>query len=247
MGTHTDYGGYMTSDKIAVELKKREVLGKGLAKLRAEGLVPAVVHDHGKESIHVTGDFARLTKVYAQAGKHHPVELDVDGKPKLALIKDADFDPRKHQLRHIVFQAIRQNEKTTAEIPVILTGEEIPAEKAGLLILTQLDTVQVEALPRDLPDQLTVDATSLAEEGDRLHVSDIKAPAGVTILADPEASLAVVEMPRDQVAEADAAAAALAEDAGPADEEGEEKAEETTEEGASEASDESAENKEKKE
>jgi large subunit ribosomal protein L25 len=114
----------------------------------------------------------------------------------------------------VVFQAIKQNEKTTAEIPVVLEGEEIPAERKNLLVLTQLDTVEVEALPRNLPDQLTVDATKLEEVGDHLHVSDIKAPEGVTILTDPETSLAVVEMPKDQLAEADAAAAALADDAG---------------------------------
>lgn len=216
----------MTSDKIAVELTKREVLGKGLNKLRADGKVPAVVHDHGKESLHVTGDFLRLTKVYSQAGKHHPVELSVDGKGHLAMIKDVDFEPRKHTIRHVVFQAIKRNEKTTAEVPVVLVGEEIPAEKQGLLVLPQLDVVQVEALPKDLPDQLEVDATKLAEDGDHLYVSDIKAPEGVTILSDAEASLAVVETPKDQIAEADAAAAALAEDqaasgAG-AEEEGEE-------------------------
>ena len=204
----------MSSDKIAIELQKREVIRKGLGKLRSGGLVPAVVHDHGKESIHVTGDYLKVAKAYSLAGKHHPVELKVDGKPHLALIKDVDFEPRKHQIRHVVFQAIRQNEKTTAEVPVVLEGEDIPAERKGLLVLTQLDVVQVEALPKDLPDQLFVDATKLEEAGDRLHVSDIKVPAGVTLLADPEASLAVVETPRDQIAEADAAAASLAEDQG---------------------------------
>jgi large subunit ribosomal protein L25 len=201
----------MSSDTIAVELKEREVVRKGLNKLRGGGTVPAVIHNHGKESLHVQGDFQILTKVYSQAGKHHPVELKVGGKQHLALIKNVDFEPSKHRMRHIVFQAIRQNEKTTAQIPVVLEGEDIPAERKGLLILTQLDTVQVEALPKDLPDQLTVDATVLENEGDHLHVSDIKAPQGVTILADADASLAVVEMPRDQAAEADAAAASLAE------------------------------------
>lgn len=158
------------------------------------------------------GDYLVLLKTYNRAGKHHPVELKIDGKQQLALIKDADFDPKKHSLRHIVFQSIKQNEKTTAEVPVVLVGDEIPAEKKSLLILTQLDTVEVEALPRDLPDELTVDATKLEEVGDHLYVSDIKIPNGVVILTEAEASLAVVEMPKDQIAEADAAAAALAED-----------------------------------
>lgn len=203
----------MSNDTIVVELEKRDVVRKGLGALRAEGTIPAVLHNHGKESLHVMGNAQVLGKVYAAAGKHHPVEVTIDGKKHLAMIKDVDFEPAKHRMRHVVFQAIRQNEKTTAEIPVVLVGEDIPAEKKSLLVLTQLDTVQVEALPRDLPDQLEVDATTLENEGDRLSVADIKVPAGVTILTEPEQSLAVVEMPKDQIAEADAAAASLAEDA----------------------------------
>lgn len=204
----------MSSDKIAVELKKRDVVGKGLNQLRGDGVVPGVVHNRGKDSIHVMGDFLRLTKVYNEAGKHHPVELKIGDDTQLALIKEVDFDPRKHQLRHVVFQAIKQNVKVTAEIPVVLEGEEIPAEKKGLLILPQLDVVQVEALPKNLPSQLVADATKLENEGDRLHVSDLKVPEDVTVLTEPDASLAVVEMPKDQIAEADAAAASLAEDQG---------------------------------
>lgn len=205
----------MSSDTIEVELEKREVIGKGLAKVRASGLVPAVIHDHGKESIHVQGDFLTLVKTYAAAGKHHPVELKVAGKQHLALIKDVDFDPAKHRMRHIVFQAIKQNEETEAEIPVVFLAEaEIPAEKISLLVLKQLDHVEVKALPRDLPDELIVDPSTLADVGDNLTVADITAPKGVTILTAPETQIAIVEMPKDQIAEADAAAAALADDAG---------------------------------
>lgn len=210
----------MSSDTIAVVLEKREVLGKGLAKIRHEGRVPAVIHDHGKESIHVMGEFVAMNKVFVAAGKHHPVHLKVDGKQHLALIKDVDFEPTKHRMRHVVFQAIKQNEEVEAEVPVVFAEADIPAEKLSLMVLKQLDTVQVKALPKNLPDELTVDPSTLAEVGDHLTVADIKAPEGVTILTPEEASIAVVEMPKDQIAEANAAQEALAADAGasPADE-----------------------------
>jgi len=211
----------MSNDIIALELKERVVKRKGLGPLRSEGTVPAVIHNHGKESLMVQGEYQTLVKVFQQAGRHHPVQLQVGGKRHLALIKSVDYEPRKHRIRHIVFQAIKQNEKTTAQIPVALQGEEIPAEKKGLLILTQLDTVEVSALPKNLPNQLTVDATALENEGDRLHVSDIQAPEGVEILTAEDTTIAVVEMPRDQVAEADAAAAAIAEGADKPSEESE--------------------------
>lgn len=209
----------MSSDTIDIELQERKVLGKGLKSLRDGGQVPAVVHDHGKPSLHVMGDFLKLTKSYSQAGKHHPVQLKIDGKSQLAMIKDADFEPTKHRLRHVVFQAIKQNEKVTAEVPVVLEGEEIPAEKKSLMVLTQLDMVEVEALPNNLPDSLKVDATKLEDVGDHLTVADLIVPEGVTILTDPEQSLAVVEMPKDQIAEANASAEALAADAGTTDDE----------------------------
>ncbi len=208
----------MTTQDITVELEKREIIGKGLVQIRKAGQVPAVIHDHGKDSIHVQGDFLKLVKTYAAAGKHHPVQLKVEGKQHLALIKDVDFDPAKHQMRHIVFQAIKQNEETDAEIPVVfLIDAEIPAERKSLLVLKQLDHVEVKALPRDLPDELIVDPSSLIEVGDSLSVADIKAPKGVTIITPAETQIAIVEMPKDQIAEADASAASLAEDAGTTD------------------------------
>ncbi len=219
----------MAGDDIAVELEERTVVRKGLNNLRAGGKVPAVIHDHGKPSLHVTGDYLKLARVYEQAGKHHPVQLKLGPKQQLALIKDVDFEPTKRQMRHVVFQAIKQDEKVTAAIPVVLEGEEIPAEKMSLLVLTHLDKVEVEALPGNLPDQLSVDATTLVEVGDKLSVADIKVPEGVTILTEPEQTIATVEMPKDQIAEADAAAASLAEDKGTTEEpETEDETEEAT-------------------
>lgn len=208
----------MTTNDISLDLQERTVVRKGLAGLRKEGLVPAVVHDHGKQSMHVAGEFVAVTKVYNQAGKHHPVHLKLAGKDHLALIKDVDFEPTKNRLRHIVFQAIKQNEAVEAEIPVVfLEDAEVPAERKSLMVLKQLDHVQVKALPNDLPDQLVVDPTSLAEVGDHLTVADLIAPKGVTILNDPEQQIAIVEMPKDQIAEANASAESLAEDAGKPD------------------------------
>lgn len=216
----------MTNQDITLELQERSVVRKRLRGLRRSGLVPAVVHDHGKTSIHVMGEYSKVAKTFQQAGKHHPVNLTVDGKKHLALIKDVNFGPVKHDVRHVVFQAIRQNEETDAEIPVVFKEDvEIPAEKKSLMVLKQLDTVQVKALPRDLPDELVVDPSSLADVGDSLSVADLVVPKGVTITTDPEQQIAIVEMPKDQIAEANAAQEALAEDAGKPDAETQEEAE----------------------
>jgi large subunit ribosomal protein L25 len=203
----------MSSETITLEATKRDILGKQVRGLRNEGQTPAVVHDHGKESIHIAVLEKDLKKVYSSAGKHHTVVLKVDGKSYTTLIKEVTNRPASAQIYHTVFQAVSANETVKTEVPLKLIGE-IPAERASLLVLQNLDHVEVEGLPKDLIDVLEIDATGLAEAGDKLTVADVKVPAGITITTDPEQTIATVEIPRDQVAEADAAAAELAEDAG---------------------------------
>lgn len=192
------------SEDITLSAQKRDILGKQVKSLRNEGRTPAVVHQRGEESLHVAVDSAAFKKAYLSAGKHHAIKLDVDGKKFTTIIKEVTNAPASSVFHHAVFQAIKENETIVTDIPVRLVGE-IPAEKASLLVLKSLDHISVEALPGDLIDVVEVDASSLAEAGDRLHVSDIKLPSTITIKTEPEQVVATVETPKDQIAEADAA------------------------------------------
>lgn len=209
-----------------VKLRQRDVLGKGLNRLRHDGVVPAVIHNHGADSIHVMASEAELVKVYQAAGKHHPLNLEVGNDKYLALIKDAHFDPVKRRLQHVVFQAIKQDEKVEAEVPIRIEGD-VPAEKTGLMLLHQLDSVEIEALPKNLPDELVVSAEKLVELHDKITVADLVVPSGVTVLADPEHPIATVAESRAMAAEE----AEAAEAEGEGGEEGEESQSETGTEG----------------
>lgn len=185
----------MSTGDITLALEKRTVVGKQVRALRREGKVPAVIHNHGKDSIVVDAPFIEITKTYEKAGKHHPVDLKVGDDKYLAIIKDVDLDPRKNTLRHVVFNAVRQNEKVQTEVPIHFEGDSA-AEKAGLMLLPQLEAVEVEATPRNLPDEIVVSVDALAEIGDKIHVSDLTAPDGVTILTDSEHPvISVIETP----------------------------------------------------
>jgi large subunit ribosomal protein L25 len=190
----------VTSQEITLDLTKREVVGKGLGKLKDAGIVPAVIHQPGKESIVVSGPYVEISKVYKLAGKHHPVYVTVDGQKYLTIIKSADFEPRKHMLRHIVFGTIQQNVKVETEVPIHFVGES-PAQKKSLMIIHQLDTIKLSALPKDLPDSVTVNIESLSEVGDKITVADINIQSGVTILTEAEHGIAVVEETPAQVSE----------------------------------------------
>jgi large subunit ribosomal protein L25 len=196
-------------DEVLLDLEKREVTGKAVKKLRGEGWVPAVIHDHGKPSIHVTAPYLEVVKAYRAAGKHHPINLKAGGQKYTVLIKAVDLDPKKNQIRHVVFNAIKADEKVSAEIPVRITFAEgndlTPAERAGLVVLRQLESVEVEALPKNLPDFLSFDGEKLAAVGDHATVADLITPSGVTIKTDPAHPLATVFEPSALQAANDAA------------------------------------------
>lgn len=191
----------MSDSVISLELQERTVVGKQVRRLRRDGLVPAVIHDHGKDSLHVMAPYAEISRAYEKAGKHHTVNLGVGSKKFMALIKDVDFDPRKHMVRHVVFNAIKADEKQQTEVPVHYVEGEIPAEKAGHMVIRSLESVEIEALPKDLIDELLVDVSGLIEIGDKVTVADINVPSGVVIITDPEHPIATVEETKAEMSE----------------------------------------------
>jgi len=205
------------SDQITLAVDQRETLGKGVKRLRKDGIVPGVIHDHGKESVHVQADYQSLYKAYVAAGKHHPVEVDAGSKKYTTIIKTVTFDPKYHSITHVVFGAIAANEKVDAEIPVHAVYAEgndaSPAERSGLIVLAQVDTVQVKALSKDLPDELTYDGEKLVNVGDQVTVEDLVIPAGVEVETEPHHVLATVFEPSAlAAANDDAGGAAMAGD-----------------------------------
>ena len=223
----------MAQDVISLTLKPREVTCKAVKHLRKEGNIPAVIHDHGKESVIVQGNAVEMSKVWQKAGKHHPVELKTDGQSYVALIKDAEFDPKKHLLTHLVFNAVDKNQKVEAEIPIHAKydegNESSPAERHGFIVLSQLEAVSVKALANKLPDFIEYNAEKLVEVGDHVTVADLIIPEGVEVEIEGEHAVATVYEPSALAAANDAAGGdAEPEDAENVDSDHESSAEEGT-------------------
>ncbi len=239
----------MSQDVINVTLEPREVTGKAVKHLRKAGTIPAVIHDHGKDSVNVQGDYVHLNKVWKQAGKHHPVQIKTASQSYVALIKEVAFDPKKHLLTHLVFNAVDKNQKVEADIPIhpkyAEGNESSPAERNSLIVLAQLDTIQVKALATKLPDFIEYDAEKLVEIGDTVTVADLIIPEGVEIDTDGGNAVATVYEPSALAAANDAAGGDAEEDVPAEGEEGEESSadgEESTED-SSESSDKPSEEK----
>lgn len=167
-------------DKISLTLDTRDVHGKKVAKLRKDGIVPAVIYGPGMDPVSVQIEDGVMTRLYRQAGTYTPVHLSVAGKKRIAMIKEVDRDPVKGTIRHVSFHAVKANEPVTAEVPIHLVGEgESEAEKNGLIILQNLDKIEVKALPMDLPESIEVSIVELKEAGEKVTLGDAKLDEGV--------------------------------------------------------------------
>lgn len=172
-------------DKITLSVEAREATGKQVAKLRRDGLVPAVVYGNKFDPTNIQLAQQEARTLVARAGRHTPVELTISGKKTMALIKSVDYVPARSDITHVSFQAVRANEVVTTEVPLVLAGaEESPAARAGLIILPTIEDVEVRAKAADLPEKLTIDAAGLTEHGDKLTLANIELPAGVELTED---------------------------------------------------------------
>lgn len=228
-------------------LEKREITGKKTKSLRKSGMIPSVVYG-GKTPILLASDYVATEKVLEGAGYHSPIDLTVDGKKKLAIVKDVHIDPVSRMIINVEFQAISAREVVEATTPVVITGfEESEASVAGLAITQAIEELDIKAKPADLPKEITIDASKLKTIEDKITLADIKLPEGVT-LADKEPDLEqVIASLYDPVAEAEKreakAAAEAAEAAAEAESETEESATPESEETQSDTNESQSEEK----
>lgn len=202
-------------DKLTLKAAKRTVKGRKVKKLRADGKLPASVYGNKIKSESVEVAYADFKKVYQNAGETKIVDLVLGtGEARPVLIHRVQIQPVTGSYLHADFYQVNLKEKVRTKVPIELMGVS-PAvgQKKGLLLQT-LNEVEIEALPRELPEKLVIDITSLAEVGQEVKVSDLKIPEKVTIFADKEIVVvkvgALVSKEAEEIAAQEEAAAAAA-------------------------------------
>jgi len=188
--------------ELKLEARKRELTGKGGArKIRAQGEVPAVVYGLGTESRNLAvkkGDIWEA--IQGEAGLNVLIDLQVvDGKEKdshLVMIKEVQRHPFKEMILHVDFLMVARDETVTMKVPIKIVGEqESVGLKNGGTLQHSLWDVEVECLPADIPEGLSLDVSSL-DIGDSLRVSDLDPPGEVSILVGPEDVVVNILAPR---------------------------------------------------
>ncbi len=195
----------MASNMASIlQAKPRTELGKKVKALRRAGFLPAVVYGEGVPSQPISVPYKDFDKVFREAGESTLIKLRItnDELRKAqefnVLIHDPARDPLKGQPLHVDFYAVRMDKTIRTKVPVEIIGES-PAVKnlAGILIKV-IQEIEVEALPRDLPHELKVDISGLAELESRLYVKDIPFSPGVKIHANQDDAVVIVESPRTE-------------------------------------------------
>lgn len=174
-----------------LSLEKREITGKQLKALRASGQIPSVVYG-GEMPIMTTSNYNETEKVLGEVGYHSPVELSIDGRTQLAIVKDVDIDPVTRRIINVSFQAISADEVVEATTPIkIVNFDSSEAAKKHLVLQQVLEEVDIKARPSDLVEEILVSGANLATTEDKLTLADLQIPANVE-LADKELSTATV-------------------------------------------------------
>jgi len=182
-------------DKNVIEASKRDVIGKKVGVLRREGKLPGVIYGHKFEAMPIIMDSKTATKVLNSATSSSIITVVVDGKQHAALVREKQMDYIRNQFIHIDFQAVSQTEKIRAKVGIVLTGVASAIKDFNGVIVEGLDAIEVEALPKDLPERFVVDISGLANIGDAIHVSDVEVPESVTVVDSLEEMIVLITSP----------------------------------------------------
>lgn len=179
-------------ETVVIEAQKREERGKKLKGLRNQGLIPAVVYGKKFKSLPIVIDRKTFEKriLASGAGKNALISLKMTGAKEVSVITNAiQRDPLTDDILHIDFTHIVMDEAIKTRVPIELVGLPIGVKETGGVLIHGLREVEVECLPKDIPDKFSIDVSEL-NIGDSLHVSDLTQVAKVKVLANPSEMIA---------------------------------------------------------
>ncbi len=152
----------------------RTILGKKVGRLRREGKLPANIYGHNVQSTAITLDAHTFGLLYRHLLPTTVIDIDVDGQTRPVLLAKATTSPRSGQPIHIEFKQVNLREKVTATVQIVGVGESEMIARGDGILLQSLDSIQVSALPDDLPADVEVDLAALVDFEAAIHVSDLK-------------------------------------------------------------------------
>jgi len=174
--------------QVELTAQQRDMRGKQVKQLRQAGMIPGVVYGHGFEPIAVQLEVRPLQQVLSHVTGSQLVSLKLRGQkqPEMVLVREVQVEPISRQLLHVDLYRVSMTERLRAEVRLNLVGEAPAVRRNEGILLHGISSVEVECLPADLPDAITVDLAVLNAVDDAIYVRDLPALEGVQILADKD-------------------------------------------------------------
>jgi large subunit ribosomal protein L25 len=178
-------------EKVVLKAEKRGVIGKQVRAMRRAGKLPAVIYGRHTDPINVALDAHDASLVLGRLTSSSLVTIELDGTEYPALVREKQRDYIKNRLLHVDFLAVSLNETIRATVSVNFVGVSTAVKDYNAVLVTNLQSLNVESLPSDLPERIDVDIAVLARPGDGIRVRDLQISDKVRILDDPDTMVAV--------------------------------------------------------
>lgn len=179
-------------DKVVLKAVRRDIIGKQVKALRREGKLPAVIYGHHIEPFPIVLDAREAGKSLTGLAPSTLVTVEVEGQSYPTLVREKQRNKILGSLIHVDFLAVSMEEKLRANVTVSIVGVSPAVKDYNGILVQELNLLEVECLPQDLPERVVVDISGLDEIGDTLYVRDLKLSDRVKVLADAESVIVSV-------------------------------------------------------
>ena len=174
------------AERIVLEATERDVVGKQVKQLRANGVIPGVMYGPTFEAVALQMESAKLNPVLRAAGGSHVIQIQVGSEEYNALVREVQRDPLRGTVLHVDFYRVRMDVVIRTEVPIVVVGSEEAIVRAGGVVSHEMASVEVECLPGDLPAYVEVDISGLTEVGTHILTSALPELPGVTYMLPDE-------------------------------------------------------------
>ena len=196
-------------EKVVLQATKRDVVGKQVKALRREGKLPAVIYGRHTDPINVNLDAHTAKIALAKLTASSLVTIDLEGTEHLALVREKQRDYIKNKLLHVDFLAVSLTEKLRTRVAIHFVGISLAVKDFNAVLVHNLEELEVECLPADLPERIDIDISAMKKPGEGIRVREVQVSDNVRLLADPDTMVVVATFAKvEEEAVAGAAAGA---------------------------------------
>lgn len=187
---------------LNLSAKIRQETGRKNNAVREKKMIPAVLYGHKIKNLNLIVDEDEFKKIYQQSGESTLIKLNLNEKEnkkdRVVLIYGIQKNPVNDRIIHIDFYQVKMDQKISVEVPLVFVGQSDAVERDKGVLIKNIQVVEVEALPQNLPSEIEVDISVLKTFDDNIYIKDLKIPENAEIKNNPEDSVASVIPPRTQ-------------------------------------------------